>query len=353
MASKKFRLFQIEPTTRCNLNCIMCPWKDSHHQGHDIDLDFYRTLSEDFRHVEEVDLTGSGEPLMHPHLAQIVRITKAKGCRVGFSTNGLLCDASRIEQLLDAGLDWVAFSVDATTAETYEKIRVGSSFDRVIDHMEHIREIREKRSDRRPAFMIFFVMMKENYFELPDMVDLAVRVRADFLVAKNLDVIVSTANDKSRVFGLTGGDELADDVSRSIQKARQKAAKSGLNFRVYELTSKENSICEQNPLKTLFVSVDGLVSPCISLAYMNHRFFEGNKIETPVCRFGDLRKNTLQEIFDSADYVEFRRLFERRLSADFVGSIKSLLLGSAGFSGFRSPPLPPIGCRTCYYLYGI
>ena len=353
MRPRKFRLFQIEPTTRCNLHCVMCPWKDSHHHGRDIGLDLYRTLSRDFRHVEEVDLTGSGEPLMHANLDQIVRITKDEGCRVGFSTNGLLCDASRIEQLLAAGLDWVAFSVDAATAQTYEKIRIGSSFDKVIDNLEHIRKAREKSTDRRPTLMIFFVMMKENYFELPEMVDLAVGVGADFLVAKNLDVIVSSANDNSRVFGLTGGDELANDVSLAIQKAKQKAAKCGLNFRVYELTSKENAICEQNPLKTLFVTVDGFVSPCISLAYMNHRYFDGRKIETPICRFGNLSSHSLQEILDSTDYVEFRRLFERRLKTDSFGSIQSLLLGSTAFSGLRGLPEPPIGCRTCYYLYGI
>ena len=289
---RKFRLFQIEPTTRCNLQCVMCPWKDSHHHGRDIDLDLYRTLSRDFRHVEEVDLTGSGEPLMHANLDQIVRITERRLWSGLLSTTGVLCTSEK-STALGSSTDWVAFSVDAATAQTYEKIRIGSSFDKVMDDLEHIRKAREKRINRRPTLMIFFVMMKENYFELPEMVDLAVGVGADFLVAKNLDVIVSSANDNSRVFGLTGGDELANDVLLAIQKAKQKAAKSGLNFRVYELTSKENAMCEQNPLKTLFVTVDGFVSPCISLAYMNHRYFDGRKIETPVCRFGNLSSHSL------------------------------------------------------------
>ena len=93
-----------------------------------MDLDLYKSLSRDFSSVEEIDLTGSGEPLMNKNLDQMVRIAKDSGCRVGFSTNGVLLTPDRFDGLLDAGLDWVAFSIDAATSETYQKIRIGASF---------------------------------------------------------------------------------------------------------------------------------------------------------------------------------------------------------------------------------
>ncbi|MCX5873743.1 MAG: radical SAM/SPASM domain-containing protein [Deltaproteobacteria bacterium] len=353
MKRRKFRLFQIEPTTRCNLHCVMCPWKDLHRSGRDMDLDLYEALSKDFIDVEEVDLTGSGEPLMNEALDQMVRIAKDSGCRVGFSTNGVLLTPDRLDKLLAAGLDWVAFSVDAATSETYKKIRVGASFEDVLDNLEYIKSVRNSRNDRCPSLMIFFVMMKANYFELPDMVELASELDVNFLVAKNQDVIVSSDNDLNRVFGLPDAHDLTIDVSRVIEDAKQRAARLKLNLRVYELAASESAICEQNPLRTLFVSADGFLSPCISLAYMNHRYFDGKKVEIPVYRFGNLKETSLGDIVESKDYVAFRRLFENRLSVSIIGSIKSFLLDPNSFPRSRNFSLPPIGCRTCYYLYGI
>jgi MoaA/NifB/PqqE/SkfB family radical SAM enzyme len=331
----------------------MCPWEHLHRSGRDMDLDLYKSLSKDFSSVEEIDLTGSGEPLMNKNLDQMVRIAKDSGCRVGFSTNGVLLSPNRFDELLDAGLDWVAFSIDAATSGTYQKIRIGASFEDTLDNLEYIRSVRNRRNDMRPSLMIFFVMMKANYFELPDMIDLASSFGVNFVVAKNLDVIVNSKNDSDRVFGIPVEDDMATDISRVIEEAKKRAAKLKLNFRVYELTASESPICEQNPLKTLFVSVDGFVSPCISLAYMNHRYFDGQKIETPVYRFGNIKETSLRDIIESRDYVDFRKLFENRLSVSVIESIKSFLLDPNGFPRSRNFPLPPIGCRSCYYLYGI
>lgn len=353
MKQRKFRLFQIEPTTRCNLHCVMCPWKDLHGSGQDMDLDLYESLSRDFVHAEEIDLTGSGEPLMNDALDQMVRIAKDAGCRVGFSTNGVLLTPERLDRLLEAGLDWVAFSVDASTDETYRKIRVGASLNRVLENLENIRRVKSGRTDKRPYLMVFFVMMKQNYLELPGMVKLASDLGVDFLVAKNQDVIVSSKNDSNRIFGLPQADDLKIDVTRVIEESKQQAAELKLSFRVYELTGVESAVCEQNPLKTLFVSADGDVSPCISLTYMNYRYFEGKKIDTPVCRFGNINKTCLMDIFESKDYANFRNLFEDRLRVGVIKSIRSFLLGQSGFPGSTKFPAPPVGCGACYYLYGI
>jgi MoaA/NifB/PqqE/SkfB family radical SAM enzyme len=331
----------------------MCPWKDLHRSGRDMDLDLYESLSNDFGRVEEIDLTGSGEPLMNKDLDHFIRIAHDSGCRVGFSTNGVLLTPNRLDGLLDAGLDWVAFSIDAATSETYQKIRIGACFEDTLDNLEYVKIVRNRRNDMRPSLMIFFVMMKANYFELPDMLDLASSFGVDFVVAKNLDVIVSSGNDSDRVFGLPVDDDLATDISRVISEAKKKAAKLKLNFRVYELAASESPICEQNPLKTLFVSVDGFVSPCISLAYMSHRYFGGQKIETPVYRFGNIKETSLRNIIESRDYMDFRKLFENRLSVSVIESIKSFLLDPNGFPKSRNFPLPPVGCSSCYYLYGI
>lgn len=351
MFQRKFRLLQIEPTTRCNLSCVMCPWKGSHPRGRDMDMDLFRRLSEYFVHTDEVDFTGSGEPLMNENLAEMVRCCKASGCRVGFSTNGVLLTPDRMNGLLDAGLDWVAFSIDAATEETYGKIRVGACLTQVRENLEHMKSLKRSRKSDRPSLMIFFVMMQENYFELPLLIDMAVELGADFVVAKQIDVLARAEHYDKRIFDIDHLTHLSGSIRNVLDEARQKALAAHLKFRVYELSSTQNAVCEQNPLKTLFVSVDGIVSPCISLAYMSHRYFRGEKALTPTCRFGDLNQSGLWEILKSDDYVTFRKFFDDRIRHRFFYNTLSLLTNSLGLDLSEKLPLPPPGCRQCYSLY--
>ena len=185
-AFPQYRLFQVDPSTRCNLNCIMCPWKELHTNARDMTWETYKALSANFQFVEEIDFTGSGEPLMHPDLETMISDAKRGSCKVGFSSNGVLLTAERSEKLIEAGLDWVAVSFDAATEETYSKIRVGASFDCVLENLRRLREIKIQRPDRKPYTMLFFVMMKENIHELPAAIELALVPVQIFLSPKIL-----------------------------------------------------------------------------------------------------------------------------------------------------------------------
>lgn len=351
MFQRRFRLFQIEPTTRCNLSCVMCPWKDIHRRGRDMDMELFARISRYFVHTDEVDLTGSGEPLMNENLAEMVRCCKASGCRVGFSTNGVLLRPDRMDELLKAGLDWVAFSIDAATEEIYRKIRVGSALSTVRENLEYIKSLRMFTKNGRPSLMIFFVMMQENYFELPALIDMAAHFRADFVVAKQMDVLVSADHYDKRIFEIDHFTNLKEKFEKVVNESRQKASAAHLKFRIYEVAQSQNAICEQDPLKTLFISATGFVSPCISLAYMNQRYFRGHKIQTPTCRFGNLNTFDFPEILESSEYVSFQNAFKRRTKYRFIHDAISLLTNSIGVKPTPELPLPPHACSHCYNLY--
>ncbi len=351
MFKRRFRLFQIEPTTRCNLKCVMCPWKEIHPSGRDMDPDLFERISRYFVHTDEVDLTGSGEPLMNENLAEMVRRCKAWDCRVGFSTNGALLTPGRMDELLEAGLDWVAFSIDAATEETYKKIRVGASLSKIKENLEYIKSLRSSGKNGGPSLMIFFVMMQENYFELPALIDMAVRFGADFVVAKQIDVLVSADHYDKRIFEIDHLTNLKERFQKVLDESRQKASAAHLKFRIYEVAQGQNAICEQDPLRTLFISATGFVSPCISLAYMNQRYFRGRKIQTPTCRLGDLNTSDFRQILESSEYVSFRNAFKSRKKYRFIHDAISLLTNSISVISSTKLPLPPHACSHCYNLY--
>lgn len=78
--------------------------------------------------VQSIDFTGSGEPLLNPHLFDWLTEAGNHGCQTGFLTNGLLLDNGAIGRLLEAAPEWIGFSVDAAEKELYERIRRGSDF---------------------------------------------------------------------------------------------------------------------------------------------------------------------------------------------------------------------------------
>jgi len=93
------------------------------------------------------------------------------------------------------------------------------------------------------------------------------------------------------------------------------------------------------------------VTPCITLAYAEERIFNGERVRIPCQVFGDVHRQNLGEIWDSTEYNVFRQTFERRRSWQQQNLLNLVLDGEDGEQG--AMPAAPLGCQTCYYLYGI
>jgi len=80
-----------------------------------------------------IKLNWRGEPLLHPRLPRFIDYAKKIGVlEVSINTNGLLLTRPLIEKLNDAKLDWLIISIDGATKKTYESIRHGGNFDRLL-----------------------------------------------------------------------------------------------------------------------------------------------------------------------------------------------------------------------------
>jgi MoaA/NifB/PqqE/SkfB family radical SAM enzyme len=118
-------LVNIEPTHRCNLDCVYCdkvdpksPQMETSAALHMLDeLAELGTLSVCF---------DGGEPLVHPGIEQLVRRAKTHGMRVSMSTNGMLLQ--RKPRVLD-GVDVVKISIDGP-AHVHDAGRGRGSFEK-------------------------------------------------------------------------------------------------------------------------------------------------------------------------------------------------------------------------------
>ena len=118
----------LEITSRCNLPCPVC-LADCRSDGRDLPLPVIRAALEKLIQTEGTVTPlqlGGGEPTLHPHLLDIVRLTRTLGfSKIEIETNALLLAGrpALAEQLRTAGLTGVYLQMDGLQADVYEFIR--------------------------------------------------------------------------------------------------------------------------------------------------------------------------------------------------------------------------------------
>jgi sulfatase maturation enzyme AslB (radical SAM superfamily) len=97
--------------------------------------------------------------------------------RFSVQTNGLLVKKmfQRHEDMFKK-LDVLNVSIDGSSLETYERLRRGGSFKKIIENLEFIKELKLKLNFK---FIIHFVVQVENYQEMPGIIELAEKYSAD------------------------------------------------------------------------------------------------------------------------------------------------------------------------------
>ncbi len=348
---RPFEAFQIEITSRCNLKCVMCPVTvlADHWPARDMSWETFGRIAGAFERTKWVYLQGWGEPLLHRRVFDMIARAKSAGCSVGFTTNGTRLTRANGARLLELGLDLVAVSIAGASAATHEAIRVGSDFTRLIENLRRFLHLRRERGTTWPKVEVFYLMTGANLAELPRAVELAAELGADELVATNLDYVITAGLDQLKAYSRSPP---APAYGEILKAAHSAARRTGIAFRAYRLQFTEMSVCDLNPLKILFVSADGGVSPCVYTSPLGRsdipRVFEGRPLEVPAVNFGNVNDRPLMEIWEAAAYREFRRRFARR-----IASASTMMLGAAGAAAPMEESPAPDACRTCPKLYGV
>ena len=122
----------------CNFGCPMCPYTDGNSEirryYHDRHADLmpvtlWNKIAEECgRYGSWLRCTGGGEPMLHPHMVEMVERAKTLGARVWMNTNGSMFGPhpafrAKLERLVRAGIDLLEFSMDAGDAVTYAVVR--------------------------------------------------------------------------------------------------------------------------------------------------------------------------------------------------------------------------------------
>ena len=132
--------------------------------------------------VKAIEITGGGEPTVHPNHATVFQTIRNLGMDLGLVTNGVSLDESAILPLAKPGGEtWVRVSIDAGTQETYTKTRACPSrhWDLAWRTVRRLASAKD-RTLRSPLVVgVSFVLTKENWKEVVLATRLAIESGAD------------------------------------------------------------------------------------------------------------------------------------------------------------------------------
>ena len=159
----------IELSAACNLSCIMCPRKYAALSGGFMERGLFEKIVDELsaHEVEAVVPFFRGEALLHPDfLGMITLLRKRTPARIQLATNALLLTPALSKALLDIGIDFISFSLDAVRRETYEKIRVGGDFDRAMENVHTFLAMRKHTVPCRTVVQVSATESLQNEKEL-------------------------------------------------------------------------------------------------------------------------------------------------------------------------------------------
>lgn len=162
---------QVELTNYCNLKCPVCPTGAGYLKREAKAMDpalFERLMDEVGTYLLTMSLWGWGEPLLHPQLADILKIANDRGINTLVSTNGYnLSNDNVLKALIDFPPTYLIVALDGITDEINRHFRVGAKLDPALYGVRELSRLKKQRNQTHPILHMRYIVMKHNEHELP------------------------------------------------------------------------------------------------------------------------------------------------------------------------------------------
>jgi len=231
----------VEPTSRCNMTCVMCARSiPGHRREEECDLPetFVPLLGRSMRGIQAARIQGLGEPLISSSFVPLMNDLESNRVHVvTFNTNGSLMDEKMARFLVEKGKTFehfrISFSLDAATQKTYDKIR-GKDLGRVLRNIRHLQEYKRKLGVTNPSVFINMTLSRTNIKDLPKLIRLAHELGAQVELSNlALDRNYETIRiQKSAEFLFDYGKEVLTAYPRLFNRYLQMAERLGERLKV-------------------------------------------------------------------------------------------------------------------------
>ena len=260
---------RIEVTTKCNYNCNICPRERLTRAMETMDFELFKyifdRINTETSQYNTLTFPGMGEPLLDEAIDDKIIYAKKHNYNILMLTNGSLLTVDRFRRLEDIGMDSIRVSIYGNSSESYNAMHGISNTDS-------------------------FLRIKENLTEIS-----RIKTKTSLLLTYN---VVDGCNDSA----LESWIEYWKDKVDLLEVWRPH---NWVDSKDYRAVQKDKLKTCGRPLNTpLQIQVDGTVNMCCF-------DFDGKLL------LGDLRTQTLEEIFESS---MFNKILRHHTSGDYRGS---------------------------------
>jgi radical SAM protein with 4Fe4S-binding SPASM domain len=281
----------IEPNNDCNFKCPQCQLPYSNKKPVHMSLHSLKEVIGQFPNLSHIVLQGLGEPLLNNDLVGMLRFGEGLGIHMEFTTNGSLLDKKTAVELAKLRNTTILFSLDGASSETFEKMRPGSNFGKIVDNVAYLSALRS--AGVAPGLEARVLVTRHNAFEIPEIVVLAKRLGLDSV---HLQVGLSDWG-RGKAFKCVDSikvDQEAHSVKVALEEGRKVARSCGIGIHVYYNGYANRKRCNW-PWSSTFIASNGDVVPCCVIA------------DATVVKLGNLFETSFEDIWNSQAYQALRR----------------------------------------------
>lgn len=255
-------------TTRCTLSCDMCPTHSGrvpddypHKQKSvkDIDLAMFKDIIGRFKNAMTVHIIGSGEPMLNRDFFDMVDFASRMKMTVKTFSNGTTI-MDNMDRIVSSKLDGITISLNGHDAKEFRRMTGMDEkiYGEIYDATKKLIEKRD-RAGSRVKVKLSFIIDRENYRSIPDMVDTGLGLGADHIFFCNfLSAPYAGLKAEERALMVGGGFE--DELKKIFDKYPP-AIRRKLTPPVLIDSSARRNDCMTHFLQARFDG-DGNVSSC-------------------------------------------------------------------------------------------
>ena len=299
------RMIAWEITRSCNLSCLHCraAAERGPYAGELDGEEAMRLIDHIASFSRPVVILTGGEPLLRKDVFDLARHGTERGLRMVIAPNGTLLDPEKTRLLKTSGIQRVSISLDGACAESHDAFRqVEGAFAGALRGIEML-----KKGDL--AFQINTTVTKRNFSELPEILNLAVRLGA---AAHHIFLLVPTGRGRT-----LGGETVdAEDYEKILHWFYDQREKHPLQLKAtcaphYYRILRQRAKIEGKKITPETHGLDAMTRGClggIGFCFISHRG------DVQPCGYlerisGNVRSQNLQDIWENSDLFRTLRDF--------------------------------------------
>lgn len=296
------RFIEIETTTVCNKKCFICEymyWEKDEQVKRHMTLDEFKHIVDQFPIIRWINMTGEGSSFLNKDYTVMLKYIWEKHKTSIWLVDHLSDISSEsLEKDIFPYVHGIYVSIDGATKETYEAIKIGCEFERVINNLKSIIEYKRKRKTPFPHLSFRYVILKENMHEMPLFLDLINSLASPDEWGGSTSIVEFTG----LLYFPKIYSHYVKEVPRDIIVELLKRD-NGIDFLFSHAEEKFNPPIECcNAWMEPYIMMGGYVLPCCSVLMSNKRPFLREY------SFGNVFEKDFKEIWKSDYYSRFREM---------------------------------------------